>query len=444
MIKTQPLIAINIILTLIILFNLIRPGRESKNTEPGITAAHAALSDFLQSAREANFHELPKDGRLKTKRDALTKIVNSLPGKHRDELREEIKDANWYLEAHEILATPEPISFEDRGGQLLSLNALTESPAGNIPPSIYDKLIARQKHINSLFRDELQKFVQAFKDSPTSLQSEKINLQQFAMIADALTGQIDEPKLNSAEQHLPDWILASQDWIKRVDERLSAISDKGSRADLSKTNQLLQEGDALELQIIGLDLPAPEGLITRITNLRSRLAEAERTTLNEYQIWALGEIRLVKSMAGGKASEKIENILKGGLKGGKDKNSSATQAYKLLLDKSPTFCAKLLELSGVPIPSAADVTPEFAPLISNKLNRTTRWNGLPQLAQCLNRDLLEQRLLKVDEALLRRPLDRLYAETFEECWKYLEGTEHRIKVAETAVKIEKRPLTQPR
>ncbi len=440
MIKTQPLIAINIILTLIILFNLIRPGRESKNTEPGITAAHAALTDYLQSSREANFHELPNDGRLKTKRDALTKIVNSLPGKHRDELREEINDANWYLEAHEILATPEPISFEDRAGQLLSLNALTESPSENIPQSIQDKLISRQKIITSVFRGELQKFVRSFKDNPTTLQAEKINLPQLAMMADALTGQMEEPKLNLAEQNLPDWILASQDWIKRADERLSAISVKGSRADLANTNQLLQEGDALELQIIGLNLPAPEGLITRITNLRSRLAEAERTTLNEYQIWALGEIRLVKSMAGGKASEKIENILEGG----KDKNSSATQAYKLLLDKSPTFCAKLLELSGVPIPSAADVTPEFAPLISNKLNRTTRWNGLPQLAQCLNRDLLEQRLLKVDEALLRRPLDRLYAETFEECWKYLEGTEHRIKVAETAVKIEKRPLAQPR
>lgn len=438
--KTQPLIAINIILLLIILFNLIRLGRESKNTEPGMTAAHAALTDFLQSAREANFHELPKDGRLKTKRDALTKIVNRLPGKHRDELREEIKDANWYLEAHEILATPEPISFEDRAGQLLSLNALTESPSENIHQSIQDKLIARQKLITSFFRGELQKFVQSFKENPTTLQAEIINLPQLAMMADALTDQMEESKLSLAEQNLPDWILASQDWIKRADERLSAISVKGSRADLANTNQLLQEGDALELQIIGLDLPAPEGLITRITNLRSRLAEAERTTLNEYQIWALGEIRLVKSMAGGKASEKIEKILKGG----KDKDSSATQAYKLLLDKSPIFRAKLLELSGVPIPSAADVTPEFAPLISNKLNRTTHWNGLKHLAQCLNRDLLEQRLLKVDEALLRRPLDRLYAEAFDDCWQYLEDTEHRIKVAEAAVKTEKRPLAQPR
>lgn len=440
MIKTQPLIAINIILTLIILFNLIRPGRESKNTESGIPAAHAALSDFLQSAREANFHELPKDGRLKTKRDALTKIVNSLPGKHRDELREEIKDANWYLEAHEILATPEPISFEDRAGQLLSLNALTESPSENIPQSIQDKLISRQKIITSVFRGELQKFVQLFKDNPTTLQAEKINLPQLAMMADALTGQMEEPKLNLAEQNLPDWILASQDWIKRADERLSAISDKGSRADLAKTNQLMQEGDTLELQIVGLNLPAPEDLITRITNLRYRLAEAERTTLNEYQSWALGEIRSINSMAGGKASEKIKKILEGG----SAKDPSATQSYKLLLDKSPAFRAKLLELSGVPIPAAADVTPEFATLISNKLARATHWNGLTQLAQCLNRDLLEQRLLKVDEALLRRPLDRLYAETFEECWKYLEGTEHRIKVAETAVKTEKRPLAQPR
>ncbi len=398
-------------------------------------AVPTVLAKFLVEARNPEFLNSATPDTLQVKRAELVKLINDLPGKHRDEVREEIQTANWLLEAHEIVAVKMPDSFEDRLGQFASLSLLTDAEPEGVPNALEDKLTQHGKELVSNLKSELELLVRSFKQADLSFSED--TLRRASMVADALADQLDD-----TEQNLPGWLEAWQGWNKRARDQSTSNEDAGSKTDVAKTNLLLHESALLEQQLVALSLPVPLVLVESTNALRARLAEAERKTVNDYQLTALEEIRAVRDMAGAKASAQIEKALKAGKDTPTEAASSAI--YRQALRDYPVFRAKLAELSRVSIPTHSNLTADMAASISKALGGMVSWTGLDELSKCLNRDLLEQRLLKIDEALLRRPLDRLYSDTFDECWSYLEGSEHRIAVAETAATIEKKPLIFPR
>lgn len=400
-----------------------------------VTEVPTVLAQFLKDARESEFLNSATSGTLQTKRTELVKLINGYSGKRRDEIREEIQSANWLLEAHEIVAAQVPDLFQDRLGQFASLSLLTESKPEGAPNALEEKLSQRGKELVSKLKPELEKLVHAFKQADLSISED--TLRHASMVADALADQLDE-----AEQNLPGWLEAWQEWNKRAKEQSISSEDAGSKADVTKTNQLLQEGAMLEQQLVVLNLPVPPVLVESTNALRTRLTEAERKAASDYQLWALNEIQAVRDMAGAKASTRIVESLEAGKKD--PANAAQNAVYRQVLRNNPVFRAKLAELSKVSISDSSELTSDMAASISKALNGVVSWTGLDELSKCLNRDLLEQRLLEIDEALLRRPLDRLYGEVFDECWKYLEGSDHRIAVAKTAATIEKKSLIFPR
>lgn len=434
--------ALNFLLLLLsLLFFCLSKNREANpltnnlSPTPVTEAVPTVLAQYLKEARGSEFLNSATPEKLQAKRAELVKLINDLPGKRRDEVREEIQEANWLLEAHEIVVAPVPDLFEDRLGQFAALSLLNESKPEGVPNALEDKLGQHGKELVSNLKSELDKLVLAFKQANFSFSEDA--LRRAVLAADALAD-----RLNEAEQNLPAWMEAWQEWNKRTKEQATSTEDAWTKADVAKTNQLLQEGSLLEQHLIALNLPVPHVLVESTNALRTRLAEAERKSINDYQLWALAEIQAVREMAGAKASARIEESLKAGKEN--PTNAAQNEVYRQVLQAHPAFRSKLAELSGVSLDIHSNITPETVASISKALWQIVGWKGQDELAKCLNRDLLEQRLLKIDDALLRRPLDRLYAEMFDECWKYLEGSEHRIAVAKTAATIEKNPLIFPR
>lgn len=394
-----------------------------------------ALARFLLEVRESKFLDSTTPEALQAKRTELGSLINDLSGKQRDEARMEIQEANWWLEAYEIAATQMPESTEGRLGQFVSLDVLKASRPEDVPDALLKKHSQRNDEIVSKLKSELAVVVEDFKRGKTLVPES--SLTPALMIANALAEQINE-----AEQNLPSWLAVWQEWRKRAEEQAASTEEADTKVDVTITNQLLQEGGMLEQQLIALNLPVPSDLVKATNDLRVRLTEAERKAINNYQMWALSEIQTVREMAGAKASARIEEALKAG----KDEpgKTAKSAVYIQVLKEHPIFRSKLSEISGEQLDSHGNISPETVASISNRLWQIMGWKGLDDLSKCLNRDLLEQHLLKIDEALLRRPLDRLYSEVFDECWQYLEGTQHRVEVAKTAATIEKKPIIFPR
>jgi gas vesicle protein len=435
------LTAFNFLLLLLsLLFFGLSKNRETNplpnnHTQAPVTEVPAVLAQFLKEAAEPEFRSSVTTESLQAKRTELVNLINGLSGKRRDELREEIQSANWMLEACEIVTAQVPDLFQDRLGQFASISLLTESKPEGVPNVLEDKLSERGKELASNLKPELEKLVSAFKQADLSFSED--TLRRASLVADALADQLDE-----AEQNLPNWVEAWQEWNNRVKQQSKSTEDAGTKADVTKTNQLLQEGALLEQELVILNFSVPQVLVESNNALRNRLAEAERKAANDYQLWALNEIQAIREMAGAKASARIVESLEAGKKD--PTNAAQNAVYRQVLRDNPVFHAKLAELSKISIPDSSELTSDMAASISKALNGVLGWTGLDELSKCLNRDLLEQRLLKIDEALLRRPLDRLYVEVFDECWKYLEGSDHRIAVAKTAATIEKKSLIFPR
>lgn len=94
------------------------------HTSGGEGTVPALLGVFLEESRKPEFRANLKAGQLEEVRAGLVSLINELPGSRRDSLRVEIRDANWLLEAHDILSAPSPDTFEDQLGQYVSLTLL--------------------------------------------------------------------------------------------------------------------------------------------------------------------------------------------------------------------------------------------------------------------------------------------------------------------------------
>ena len=149
-------------------------------------------------------------------------------------------------------------------------------------------------------------------------------------------------------------------------------------------------------------------------------------------------IKLVMDSSGTKASEVIGNALS------KCENDPEKEAqdpvYADLINYYPTFRKELAKHTGLNSYDGTEpvtVTSELLKSTAEKLNQLTGWKGQAEMAKALVKDLIVVRLLVIDESLLERPVANLYSEAFENCWKYLEGTDYRVAVASESATVQK-------
>jgi flagellar hook-basal body complex protein FliE len=395
------------------------------------------LSEFLDEAKKPTAGEVFDRDTLDKARASLVDLINELPTTARDDLRVEIRDANWLLEARDILTDPAPESFEERIGQYASLALLVDDAPEDLPLELTSALDKRSSDLATSFAKEFDAFVSAFRglaNGPNPQINDAL-VERGALLANVLAEFLEEER-NRDFVFLPAWIQDWQDWSDRLAKR-PVQSDQSLL--LVETSRILQEGRFLEEQLKSARLPIPLQLTNDLATLASSIVKIEQSAVNAYQIWALEQIDLVRKFAGEDAATNIEKSFTLG-KSNRDAVYNDPVLSKLYTDK-PAFRSKLQELAGLAPLSYTDGVPINLQEIATKMGTTFSWKGLPELAKALNQDLLEQHLLPIDESLLRRPIDSLYSEVFQKCWIYLEGSPERDTVAKTAATIEKKTIS---
>lgn len=395
------------------------------------------LATFLKESRTTEFQKTIDQAKLDSIRASLVGLINEMSGLQRDELRAEIRDANWLLEALDITVGAPPTTFEERIGQFTSLSLLAEDSPEGVPDDLADDLARRRSELAAHFKKDLDSLVAAFTEPEPAITDPM--LQHGLLLADVLADDLDP-----TQRALPAWIEEWLEWQDRIKPLLSGEDNAAIPNRVSALTQFLQQGQLLEQDLVAYSLPLPNKLSTDLEALRSSLLEIEQAAVGKYQLWALNEIQTARDLAGEKAVKAITEALS---LGKSDPAAAArNKRYQKMIQDYPTFRRKLLQLSNI---TESDYKGEFqlnankARQISEALNALTGWTGSRELAQCLNRDLLEQRLLPIEEGLLRRPIDSLYSEVFQECWNYLEGSPLRFAVAKTAATIKKHQVEHP-
>jgi hypothetical protein len=189
----------------------------------------------------------------------------------------------------------------------------------------------------------------------------------------------------------------------------------------------------------------PSDLDSTLQLLRDGIEEVERTAISNYQLWALKKIEAAREYS---TRAKAESALKGFLQLGLGDPDAASKnlQYQNLFRDFPVVRNELIvigDLRDDPKTTNYKITPSLVEKISRSLAGRVGWKGIKELVDCILRDNLEQNLLPIDEALLQRPIDSLYAEIFQESWKDLEGSPQRNEVAKTAATIKKSRIDLP-
>lgn len=204
---------------------------------------------------------------------------------------------------------------------------------------------------------------------------------------------------------------------------------------------LIQQGERLRERCSDLGLDVPQQLSDSVDELSAAIHESaaayQQRLSAEYQLWALGNIRSANDRCGEEASKAISNMLNEAERDpGKAANSSE---IKTVLSQYPNFRKKLGELTGIYCYNEVTLAVDSKLLKDtvSTLDQFTGWKGQDELAKCLTRDMVEVRLMVIDESLLDRPVANLYNETFDKCWKYLEGSDHRVALAKASLKVRK-------
>lgn len=385
------------------------------------------LSSFLSEAAKPGSSFTAEQ--LEAKRKELVAVANSLPALRRDQLAAEITEANWLLDAHYVRAAGMPKDVSDRAAQLVVIRGLLEGATAENNPDLSEFLTDRRNEITNSLQKEMEGLRDSFSgDGKAQPFDESLGALQVAasVIGDDVEGDA---------QDFPALLWDLRQWNKTADGLLVGTPGTDDTTMLTRLEAAQENGLQLQRQIVALNLPLPPDLPKKNRALVDKAASIQRMALNDYQRWALDQIALAHKLGGEKAADAVSEALD---LAKKDPNGSVeTNSFREVMS-GPAVRAKLVELSKVDLPKDGPVTAAQATAICQSLGGwRVGWSGNKELAQCLNRDLLEQHLLKVDESLLSTPVGRLYAEAFDTCWKYLESTDHRVAVAKAATVVEK-------
>lgn len=412
---------------------------------PGTSAGPARgmpllLRQFLEEAKDPKVLMVLKPGERETTRRELVSVINSLPGSQRDELREEIALANWILEIVDLVASGPSGTVDERLTDFVTLKGLLDADPSQAPTQLKVEADRQFKEVTAALANDLKGVTDSLHRAGLTIPEAEVN--RGLLIADLLQ---DEGVDQASEQgRACELFLAIHRWLERGKKQLEAeVKDAGKDLVARQLAMLAQEGEGLRDQTHSMAFGIPDALVVQLDAL-SKLAndhfEGQQKRLRAaYQEWALVQIQVAGNLAAGKASEVIDD----GLKHCKQDPSAAATSplYKSIIGEYPTFRFKLAELTGIEALRTEDAPVIDASLLYNVATALDQklggWRGHKELAECLVRDVMVVRLLPVDEGLLERPVANLYSDVFESCWKYLEGTPHRIEVAKAAATSEK-------
>jgi hypothetical protein len=408
---------------------------EARGMLPEETAADLVpgqLTSFLDEAGKPG-SSFTAD-QLEAKRNELVSVANSLPALRRDQLAAEITEANWLLDAHYLRAAGMPQEITDRAAQLVVIRGLLASAVAQNNPQLSEFLTDRGNEITKSLQKEMEGLRDSFSGDGEAQPSDD-SLGALRVAAIALGDDVD-----GDAQDFPGLLGDLRQWNKTADGLLVETPEIDEATLLTRLEAAQEDGLQLQRQIVALDLPLPPDVPKKNRALVDKAASIQRKALNEYQQWALDQIALAHKLGGEKAAGAVSGALD---LANKDPNRSVqTDSFRDVMN-GPMVRAKLGELTKVDLHKDGPLTAAQAAAICKGLGGVVGWRGNKELAQCLNRDLLEQHLLRVDESLLSTPVGRLYAEAFDTCWKYLEGTDHRVAVAKAAAVVEKQKPVLP-
>lgn len=417
-----------------------------------------ALAELLAgSLVEDGFDEWDRP-RLDQLREKLISEVNGLPVAHRADLAEQIARANWLLDALDLKLTPPATSTKETLALFVTANSLLMSSPRR-PDSGLDRDVASraERLVTTLdgYLSRIMAIVEKEGEHPT-----REATSEALVVANVLVEAFRERDMVSAGLNLEDperdygrdaeifeLYLRIFEWMDEAesinlsDHRINEFDDPK----LVNVMGVAQDGEVLRSLCIDLGvspLVALQNDLKRLSRETEHCVEdLQRRIHAEYQTWALTNIRVVMDLGGGKASVAISNALS---RAKADPAAAARDKdIRSVLEDNPVFRHKIGELSGIrdyreQWPRKID--PDLLYNTAKALSQVTGWKGQDVLARSLNQDLLEQRLLVIDENLLDRPVAKLYAEAFDLCWNYLEGSGERISVARSSGLIEKRKL----
>jgi hypothetical protein len=375
---------------------------------------------------------------LEAKRKELVLVANSLPALRRDQLAAEITEANWLLDAHYVRAVGMPREITDRAAQLVVIRELLESAVAQNNPQLSEFLTDRRNEIAKSLQKEMEGLRESFSgDAEAEPSDESLGALQ---VAASVLG--DDAEADA--QDFPGLLWDLRRWNKTADELLAGQPGTDDATMLTRLEAAQEDGFQLQRQIVALDLPLPPDLPKKNRALVDKAASIQRKALNEYQKWALDHIALAHKLGGEKAADAVDEALD---LAGDDANKAVQSDSFREVMRGPMVREKLRQLTKVDLSSDGPLTAVQAKAVCEALGGMTSgnlgWTGNKELAQCLNRDLLEQHLLKVDESLLSTPVGKLYAEVFEKCWAALEDYPQRADVAKSAAVFEKQKPELP-
>jgi hypothetical protein len=398
------------------------------------------LREFLAGAEKPGSFDKWDETKAQIKRRELVSIVNSLDGRQRDAIREEITRANWILEVLEQRNQTALDSPEQWIARYVTAQTLAESIPDSITPELKESTSACLKSASVA----LIGYVVGIHDQLRSgKQVTEIELRTAVSVVELMDKEASQDLLKMSEAFV--LFLSMEDWLRDVGELKPPF-----RRDLGPSDELLtrrmlsliQQGQRIRDQISSLGLGVPKRINEPLEELGTAVnvsaTSYQRGQSAAYQIWALENIKLAEKYQSEVPSEVIGTILSLS----KDNPGKAAKEAWIpaLINNHPSFRKKLGSLTGINSylePGDVNVDWKLLQKTAQALDQLTSWKGQDELAKCLTRDLIEVRLMVIDETLLERPVANLYNETFEKCWKDLEGTGHRVALAEASAKVRK-------
>ena len=400
------------------------------------------LREFLAEAKKKGSFNDWNETKTQTKRQELVALINALDGRQREAIREEIARTNWVLEVLEMRAHEAPFKKEELVSRLVAFKTLNQSSQVDVcvdlAASVTQGLKETVIDLKKILDDTVQKLQRGETVSEVEL--------HFALMTTELLEGTDVSGISGQANAITAFLNISE-WEKSADECVGTdlVLDSPNGLPARRIANLIREGESIREKIDGLRYSVPQRMNERLDKMNSLLTknaiDFQRRQSAHYQKWALMNIREVMELAGAKAATFIGE----GLYYCKNDPGKAAKEprFSKLINDYPKFRKTLADETGIGAYKGTElviVTWELLKSTAENLNIKTGWKGQDALAKALVRDLLVVQMLVINESLLERPVANLYNETFETCWKYLEGTDYRVEVAQKSATIQTRQL----
>ncbi len=372
---------------------------ELKKAIPQLRTEIAAAADVaVDGGGEAGFAKL----------DRALEEVMAMPPLDQFAVVRDVTAARWEIEALKLLATPTPDAR--RVADQVSVQ----------PPGVNERLAARLEQ---------------------RLEAERGGLDEGA----------EEP-LEDAAANEEEQLAAAVEELETEYERLKSRGDDAGRLARS-----MVVGQAAELRatlvLESIDLP---GLDQRLKTLVDDATAAARAELESerlaYQRWALEQIKAYEAWHYDQALANVEKMLKG-LESGRNVNwhpqgghllgpveagPNADEAPPEIMTQGnvfrvfPDVLDELARFAKVEVERPAAIPPHL-----QKQLYGAGWDHKEDLAHKVTAYAMVRHLLPINEALLDRPVLKLYDEYFEKGWQKLEGRDDQLWVAKEATRRSK-------